>query len=133
MRMTRQAVKLVVCAALLGGLAACSREQKQYGEAIDPDAKVVSVDEVVKNPSAFEGRMLTVEGRMGDICSDGEDFDLKGKFELAEVIPPGGKMPPKSFKGKPAKVYGKLLVKHEKTEKGKESEVKIMANGIQFE
>lgn len=113
----------------------CSREQKQYGDTIDPEAKVISVDELVKNPSAYEGQMLTVEGTMGNICSDGEDFFFKGEFEVIEVIPPHDQMPVKFLKGKSAKVYGKVLIKHEKTEKGgtEDSEVKIEAKGVRFE
>lgn len=99
--------------------------------------KVIGVDELVKNVKAYEGQMVVVEGRMGDICTDGEDFFFKGKFELIEVIPPAGQMPPKSMKGKAAKVYGKVKVKHEKEEKGKkgkseDAEIKIEATGVRF-
>lgn len=133
----------IACAAILGVLAACGKTQKQYGEAIDPKARVISVDQIVKNPSAYEGQMVTVQGWMGDICADGEDFYFKGKFELAEIVPPEGQLPPSSLKGKSAKVYGTLWVKHEKAEKrktkeqaheeGEESEVKILAKGIRFD
>lgn len=71
---------------------------------------------------------------MGDVCSDGEDFYFKGKFDLTEVTPPNGQMPPKSLKGKPAKVYGKVEVKHEEPEEeeASEPEVKIEAKGVKF-
>jgi hypothetical protein len=126
-------------------LAGCSKDQKQFGEPIDLKAKSITVDELVKNHQNYEGKMILVEGWMGDLCSDGQDFYFKGKYELVEVIPPEGQMPPQTLKGKPVKIYGSLWTKKESSEgvhsekdeaaEGEEegeSEIKIQAKGIQF-
>lgn len=128
---------IVLLVMMLMTLTANAGEKRAFGEPIPSNVKVIDVDELVKNVKAYEGRMVVVEGRMVDICSDGEDFSFKGKFELIEVIPPAGQMPPKSMKGRPAKIYGKVKVKHEKEEKGEKkesenSEIKIEAKGVMF-
>mgnify|MGYP001570433523 CR=1 FL=1 len=134
-RVMRRIIVLLVM--MLMTLTANAGEKREFGEPIPTNVKVVGVDELVKNVKAYEGQMVVVEGRMGDICADGEDFSFKGKFELIEVLPPAGQMPPKSMKGKAAKVYGKVKVKHEKEEKGEkkesgDSEIKIEAKGVRF-
>jgi hypothetical protein len=116
-------------------LAGCSKGQKEFGEPIDLKANSITVDELVKNHQNYEGKMILVEGWMGDLCSDGQDFYFKGKYELIEVIPPEGQMPPQTLKGKPVKIYGSLWTKHEKEEGEEEgeSEIKIQAKGLSFQ
>lgn len=110
----------IICMALMVFFAGCSQKQKEAGEVKKPKTKALSVDELVQNAEKYEGKMVTVEGRMGDICSDGEDFYFKGKFDLIEVIPPEGKMPSRSMKGKPLVVYGKVKIEHEEAEESEE-------------
>ena len=102
----------------------------EFGEHAPADTPKMTLSELVKNPDAYKGKMLLVEGTLGDVCSDGDDFYFKDKFDLIEVVPPRGKdLPYKEAKGKPITVYGKVLVRH----RGDETDVRMEAAGVTIE
>lgn len=124
---------------LLAGLLSCSKEGKEaIGVPIDPNAPVVQMAELLKNPKTYEGKIIVMEGQMSDICADGEDFFFKDRFDLIEVIPPKEGMPAKSNLGSPLRVYGRVLIKEESSEEEgaegheKTAEVKLEAKGLEF-
>lgn len=136
---------------------ACSKSKQEiYGEPVDPAAKAVTLKELLSHPQAFEEQVVVVEGRLGNLCPDGEDFYFKDKLETIEVIPPKNAAPPHSKIGSRMKVWGAVLVKTEIHEEagesseshegeaaehkgqaaegqaaGEESEVKIAAKGME--
>lgn len=123
----------------LGSLSGCSdREASQT--VLDPNSPIIAMSELVKNAQPYTGKTVTVTGRFGGMCADGEDFYFKDKLDLIEVIPPASGMPDDIVIGTPLKVQGVVLVRSEHEEAGEEKheeggepepEVKIQATVIQ--
>ncbi|WP_075790615.1 hypothetical protein [Massilia putida] len=101
-------------------------QDKQFGASIPKETQTVALSEVVKHPDLYKGKTLAVTGTLGDMCSDGDDFFFKDKFDLIEVVPPRGvTLPYKDMKGAKTRVYGKVMVRR--------GEVHIDAQGVAFE
>lgn len=116
----------------LGSLSGCSdREASQT--VLDPNSPIIAMSELVKNAQPYTGKTVTVTGRFGGMCADGEDFYFKDKLVMIEVFPPAEGMPSDITIGTPLKVQGVVLVQNEHHNEGDESEpeVKIQATVIQ--
>lgn len=123
-------------ALMVGILSGCSDKEAPQ-TTLDPNLPVIAMNELVKNAVAYTGKTVTVTGRFGGMCADGEDFYFKDKLDLIEVIPPASGMPSDITIGTPLKVQGVVLAQNEheeeseeKHDEGDESEVKIQATVI---
>ena len=122
----------------LGFISGCSDKDTQQAK-LDPDLPVIAMSDLVKQADNYTGKTITVTGRFGGMCADGEDFYFKDKLDLIEVIPLASGMPDDIVIGTPLKVQGVVLVRSEHEEEGEEKheeggepepEVKIQATVI---
>ena len=138
---TRIILSLLTALSLLSGtfLSGCS-EQNNIQAKLDANAPVISMADLVKQSEQYNGKTITVTGRFGGMCADGEDFYFKDKLELIEVIPPESGMPSDIIMGTPLKIQGVVMLRGEHEEEEKEEhneegeiepEVKILATIIQ--
>ncbi len=90
----------------------------------------LTLRELLKAPQQYANKTLTVTGRYGGMCSDGEDFYFKDHLSTIEVLlPPGGL--PKGLKiGTSLRVEGEVVIhKHS----GGEDEVGIKPSSVMVE
>ena len=123
----------------LGFVTGCSDKDTQQAK-LDPNLPVIAMSDLVKQAYNYTGKTITVTGRFGGMCADGEDFYFKDKLVMIEVIPPVEGMPSDITIGTPLKVQGVVLSQNEHEEEGEEKheeggepepEVKIQATVIQ--
>ncbi len=124
---------------ILGLVTGCSDNDIPQAK-LDPNLPVIAMSDLVKQADNYTGKTITVTGRFGGMCADGEDFYFKDKLDIIEVIPPAAGMPADVVIGTPLKVQGVVLVRGEHEEEGEEKheeggepepEVKIQATVIQ--
>jgi hypothetical protein len=86
-----------------------------YGAGIAGDAQVVTVDELLANPQAYEGKAVRVEGMVTDVCPKrGCWMDLAGSKpgqKLRFKVNDGEMTFPMEAKGARATVQGTVAVK----------------------
>ena len=137
--MKRLSLIAITLSLILGFVTGCSDKDTQQTQ-LDPNLPVIAMSDLVKNAEQYTGKTITVTGRFGGMCADGEDFYFKDKLDLIEVIPPAEGLPDDTVIGTPLKVQGVVLVQGEHEEEGEEkheeggeseSEVKIQATVIQ--
>lgn len=123
----------------LGFISGCSDNDIPQAK-LDPNLPVIAMSDLVKQADNYTGKTITITGRFGGMCADGEDFYFKDKLDLIEVIPPASGMPDDIVIGTPLKIQGEVLVRSEHEEEGEEKheeggepepEVKIQATVIQ--
>lgn len=124
--------KRVLCLAIayltITGIATAT---DRFGLAVPGNLQAVKLEEILKNPDAYKGKDVLVEGHFNGVCSDGEDFYFKEGFETVEVVPKDFPVP-RLKKGNPIRVYG--IVKKKESGKEKEEvehEIKIEAKGVE--
>ena len=119
-------IRLICTGALLVTLAHSALAQdKKFGATIPKETQTVALSDVVKHPDQYKNKTLAVTGTLGDMCSDGDDFFFKDKYDLIEVVPPHGvTLPYKEMKGSSLRVYGKVMVRR--------GEVRMDAQGVEF-
>lgn len=124
---------------ILGLVTGCSDNDIPQAK-LDPNLPVIAMSDLVKQADNYTGKTITVTGRFGGMCADGEDFYFKDKLDIIEVIPPAAGMPDDIVIGTPLKVQGVVMVRSEHEEEGEEKheeggepepEVKIQATVIQ--
>lgn len=137
--MKRLALIAITLSLILGFVTGCSDKDTQQTQ-LDPNLPVIAMSDLVKDTDKYTGKTITVTGRFGGMCADGEDFYFKDKLDLIEVIPPAEGMPADIVLGTPLKVQGVVLVRGEHKEEKEElheeggepePEVKIQATVIQ--
>jgi len=130
---------IITLALILGFVTGCSDKDTQQTQ-LDPNLPVIAMSDLVKDADKYTGKTITVTGRFGGMCADGEDFYFKDKLDLIEVIPSANGLPDDVIMGTPLKVQGVVLVRGEHKEEGEEHheeggepepEVKIQATVIQ--
>jgi hypothetical protein len=65
---------------------------EKYGQQIS-NYKVTAIKEILSTPKAYDGKLVTIEGRIGSECSSGCWFFVKvdsGNFSLYVDIRPAG-------------------------------------------
>lgn len=129
----------VIVSLSLGFISGCSDNDIPQAK-LAPNSPVIAMSDLVKQADNYTGKTITVTGRFGGMCADGEDFYFKDKLDIIEVIPPAAGMPADVVIGTPLKVQGVVLVRGEHKGEGKEKheeggdpepEVKIQATVIQ--
>lgn len=129
----------IIFSLILGLLTGCSDTDIPQAK-LDPNLPVIAMSDLVKQADNYTGKTITVTGRFGGMCADGEDFYFKDKLVMIEVIPPVEGMPSDITIGTPLKVQGVVLSQNEHEEEGEEKheeggepepEVKIQATVIQ--
>ena len=137
--MKHLALTAMTLSLILGLLTGCSDTDIPQAK-LDPNLPVIAMSDLVKQADNYTGKTITVTGRFGGMCADGEDFYFKDKLDLIEVIPPASGMPDDIVIGTPLKVQGVVMVRSEHEEEGEEKqeeggepepEVKIQATVIQ--
>ncbi len=137
--MKHLALTAMTLSLILGLLTGCSDNDIPQAK-LDPNLPVIAMSDLVKQADNYTGKTITVTGRFGGMCADGEDFYFKDKLDLIEVIPPASGMPDDIVIGTPLKVQGVVMVRSEHEEEGEEKheeggepepEVKIQATVIQ--
>jgi len=130
---------IITLSLILGFVTGCSDKDTQKTQ-LDPNLPVIAMSDLVKNAAQYTGKTITVTGRFGGMCADGEDFYFKDKLDLIEVIPSANGLPDDVIMGTPLKVQGVVMVRSEHEEEGEEHheegaepepEVKIQATIIQ--
>lgn len=124
---------LVMALALIVLLTGCSKDKETIGQPIDPQAKVVRLQEVLKSPQIYDGQTLVIEGNFSGACC-ASDFIFKDGVASTEVfISKECPMPSGTKVGSRMRVYGTVAVKEEQAE-GNESAnsfVAIQAKGME--
>lgn len=137
--MKHLALIAITLSLILGFVTGCSDKDTQQTQ-LDPNLPVIAMSDLMKDADKYTGKTITVTGRFGGMCADGEDFYFKDKLDLIEVIPPAEGMPADIVLGTPLKVQGVVMVRGEHEEEGEEHheeggepepEVKIQATVIQ--
>jgi len=130
---------IVTLSLILGFVTGCSDKDTQQTQ-LDPNLPVIAMSDLVKNAEQYTGKTITVTGRFGGMCADGEDFYFKDKLDLIEVIPAANGLPDDVIMGTPLKIQGVVMVRGEHEEEEEEHheeggepepEVKIQATVIQ--
>ncbi|MCK4886744.1 MAG: DUF4920 domain-containing protein [Planctomycetes bacterium] len=84
---------LLVMVILIGtfALAGCRKRQpKQYGQKIQ-DHNTTSIDQILKTPEDFDGKTVTIKGKIIQECMTGCWFDVQQNNALIHVdIKPSG-------------------------------------------
>ena len=93
-------------------LAGCGRKGAQsYGQEIS-DRHVTKLDAILSQPDSFEGKTVTVEGKIVQECPTGCWFDIRGEAGMMHVdIKPSGFAIPQKV-GKSVVVEGKVSVQN---------------------
>jgi len=75
---TRIILSLLTALSLLSGafLSGCS-EQNNTQAKLNANVPVIAMADLVKKSENYNGKTITVTGRFGGMCADGEDFYLK--------------------------------------------------------
>ncbi len=107
----------LMTAAVLWG---CSKGKETIGQPIDPQAKVVRLQEVLSNPQAYDGQTLVIEGNFSGVCC-ASDFIYKDGLASTEVLVSKECPMPEAKAGSRMKVLGTVLVKTEAHEEQGES------------
>lgn len=79
-------------------------KQKQYGAPVDPNAPVVTLKEITKNPIVYKDQEVVLQGNYGFYCCP-SDFSYKEGLEIVNVAPQGFDSP-KLKTGQPIMLYG---------------------------
>lgn len=107
---------MMIAAVLLG----CSKGKETIGQPIDPQAKVVRLQEVLSNPQAYDGQTLVIEGNFSGACC-ASDFIFKDGVASTEVLVSKECPMPSTKAGSRMKVWGTVSVKVEAHEEAGEA------------
>ena len=113
---------IALAALMIPAAASAGKKAPQFGDPIDPKAPRVTLAQLLKDPTPYEGKTVVVEGLYAGACGDG-DFFFKDKFDLIEAFPPNDAMMRACKKGDRIRLYGTVKV-HRQEESAAESEAK---------
>ena len=96
-------------------LSGCGRRGAEaYGQEI-ADRNVTKLDTLLSQPESFDGKTVTVEGKIVQECPSGCWFDVKGESGMMHVdIKPSGFAIPQKV-GKTVVVEGRVSVQNNQT------------------
>jgi hypothetical protein len=132
-------VSATLATVLAAGAAGAGKNLPRFGEPVDPKAPRITLAQLLKNPSPYEGKAVVVEGTYAGACGDG-DFFFKDRYDLIEALPPNEAMMKACKKGDRIRLYGIVKVhrreesaKESKEEKGnEEASVVILGKGVEL-
>ena len=131
-------VVLLLGASSLGLVAGCGKKEL-HGQPIPSDVPAVTLEQVMKDPTAFKDREVILQGNYGGHCC-ATDFNYKEGTNAAECYYPGFEVP-HTQAGRPVKIHAVVRVRDKHEEAGKQvaegraetgPEVYLEAKGVQF-
>ena len=140
--MKKQILAATFVLAALAGAAYAAGEIQKFGQPVG-DAKPTAIAEIAKNPSAFDGKEVTIEGKVDGVCTmAGCWMEIKeGDSRLRVKVNDGEIVFPKDSIGKQAKARGWVALiemsreqyvgwrRHEAEELGQEFDEKSIGAG----
>ena len=123
MKILKNTITIVVLLLVVGLLSSCGKVET-YGQAISNE-KITSVGDILKNPSSFQGKFVTVKGTIDTECPTGCWFNLKDDTALIYVDLGAYAFAIPQKVGHTATVEGKIVIE--------ENEVMLAGRGVKIQ